>query len=79
MPLTSITPMLLRAPAPDRDGGVDDAADAGQHDVLGRAWGDASVIEIGSAYESATHHRKPLPTFGPVPAKDKSPAIASAQ
>jgi amidase len=40
--------------------------------------GDASVIKIGSAYESATHHPKPPPAFGPVPAKDKSPVTASA-
>jgi len=32
---------------------------------------DASVIKAGSAYESATHHRRPPPAFGPVapPAK----------
>ena len=36
---------------------------------------DAAVIKAGSAYESATHHRKPPPAFGPVPAK---PAPTSA-
>ena len=30
---------------------------------------DAAVIKAGSAYESATHHRKPPPAFGPVPAR----------
>jgi amidase len=39
--------------------------------------GDASVIKIGSAYESATHHRKPPPAFGPVSAKPQ-PAPTSA-
>ena len=27
---------------------------------------DASVIKAASAYESATHHRKPPPAFGPL-------------
>jgi amidase len=39
--------------------------------------GDASVIKAGSAYESATHHRKPPPAFGPLPAKPQ-PAPTSA-
>jgi Asp-tRNA(Asn)/Glu-tRNA(Gln) amidotransferase A subunit family amidase len=40
--------------------------------------GDASVIKAGSAYESATHHRKPPPAFGPVPAKAQpTPTSAS--
>jgi amidase len=28
---------------------------------------DAEVIKVASAYESATHHRAPPPSFGPVP------------
>jgi len=28
---------------------------------------DANVIKVASAYESATHHRAPPPSFGPVP------------
>ena len=36
---------------------------------------DAAVIKAASAYESATHHRKPPPAFGPVPAR---PAPTSA-
>jgi amidase len=28
---------------------------------------DPSVIKIASAYEAATHHRKPPPSFGPLP------------
>jgi len=35
---------------------------------------DASVIKAASAYESATHHRKPPPAFGPVSTKAPSPA-----
>ena len=30
---------------------------------------DAAVIKAASAYEAATHHRKPPPAFGPVPAR----------
>jgi Asp-tRNA(Asn)/Glu-tRNA(Gln) amidotransferase A subunit family amidase len=41
--------------------------------------GDASVIRIGSAYEAATHHRKPPPAFGPVTAKDKAPVTSAAR
>ncbi len=32
---------------------------------------DSDVIKVASAYESATHHRKPPPSFGPLAAKDK--------
>jgi len=35
------------------------------------------VIKAGSAYESATHHRKPPPAFGPVPTRPQ-PAPTSA-
>jgi amidase len=35
---------------------------------------DAAVIKAASAYESATHHRKPPPAFGPVPTKAPGPA-----
>jgi amidase len=38
---------------------------------------DAAVIKAGSAYESATHHRKPPPAFGPVSGKPQ-PAPTSA-
>ena len=58
-------------------GRVEDAADAGQHDVLVGPGSDAAVIKAGSAYESATHHRKPPPAFGPVPARPQ-PAPTSA-
>jgi amidase len=34
---------------------------------------DASVIKASSAYESATHHRKPPPAFGPVTKKGATP------
>jgi hypothetical protein len=37
---------------------------------------DAPVIKAGSAYESATHHRKPPPAFGPVPATATSTSAA---
>jgi hypothetical protein len=30
---------------------------------------DGTVIKVASAYEAATHHRKPPPDFGPVAAK----------
>ncbi len=32
---------------------------------------DATVIRTGSAYEAATHHRKPPPAFGPVPGEPR--------
>jgi len=28
---------------------------------------DDTVIKVASAYEAATHHRVPPPSFGPVP------------
>jgi Asp-tRNA(Asn)/Glu-tRNA(Gln) amidotransferase A subunit family amidase len=28
---------------------------------------DSTVIKAASAYEAATHHRKPPPKFGPLP------------
>jgi Asp-tRNA(Asn)/Glu-tRNA(Gln) amidotransferase A subunit family amidase len=31
--------------------------------------GEPTLIKIGTAYESATHHRRPPPAFGPVAAK----------
>lgn len=34
----------------------------------GPGW-DASVIKVASAYEAATHHRKPPPAVGPVAAR----------
>jgi Asp-tRNA(Asn)/Glu-tRNA(Gln) amidotransferase A subunit family amidase len=37
---------------------------------------DAAVIHAGSAYESATHHRRPPPAFGAVPAKAPMPSAA---
>ena len=40
--------------------------------------GDASVIKTASAYESATHHRKPPPAFGPVPKRSSTPSSTSA-
>jgi amidase len=41
---------------------------------------DASVIKAGSAYESATHHRKPPPAFGPLQTKApvKAPVPSAA-
>jgi Asp-tRNA(Asn)/Glu-tRNA(Gln) amidotransferase A subunit family amidase len=35
------------------------------------AGNDAAAIKVASAYESATHHRKPPPAFGPVPGEPK--------
>ena len=35
---------------------------------------DASAITVASAYELATHHRKPPPAFGPVSKKAPIPA-----
>lgn len=39
---------------------------------------DASVIKAASAYESATHHRRPPPAFGPVTKKGSTPSSTSA-
>jgi hypothetical protein len=33
---------------------------------------EPTLIKIGTAYESATHHRKPPPAFGPLPAQRQS-------
>jgi amidase len=33
--------------------------------------GDSAVIKVGSAYEAATHHRVPPPSFGPLPVSGK--------
>ena len=30
---------------------------------------EPTLIKIGTAYESATHHRTPPPAFGPAPAQ----------
>ena len=40
---------------------------------------DADVIKVASAYEAATHHRVPPPSFGPVPAKRASAESSSIQ
>ncbi len=40
---------------------------------------DAAVIRIGSAYESATHHRKPPAAFGPLPAKAPATPTSAAR
>jgi amidase len=37
---------------------------------------DPDVIKAGSAYESATHHRRPPPQFGPVPGESITPIIS---
>ncbi|MGE3510425.1 MAG: amidase, partial [Vicinamibacterales bacterium] len=34
---------------------------------------DASVIRAASAYEAATHHRVPPPSFGPLASRPPSP------
>lgn len=34
--------------------------------LVGRPWSDATLIEIGYAYEQATHHRKPPATVPPL-------------
>jgi Asp-tRNA(Asn)/Glu-tRNA(Gln) amidotransferase A subunit family amidase len=42
-------------------------------DFLGLPFSEPKLFEIGAAYESATHHRKPPPDFGPVAAPDAAP------
>lgn len=42
-------------------------------DFLARPFGEPVLLEIASAYESATHHRTPPPGFGPV----AGPAMSS--
>ena len=39
---------------------------------------DASVIKVASAYEAATHYRKPPAAFGPVPAKSLPARVITA-
>jgi Asp-tRNA(Asn)/Glu-tRNA(Gln) amidotransferase A subunit family amidase len=34
--------------------------------LVGRPWSDATLIEIGYAYEQATHHRKPPAAVPPL-------------
>jgi Asp-tRNA(Asn)/Glu-tRNA(Gln) amidotransferase A subunit family amidase len=35
-------------------------------DILGRPFAEPVLLKIAGAFEQATHHRKPPPTFGPV-------------
>ena len=35
--------------------------------VLGRAWGEPTLIKIGFAYEQATRHRRPPASTPPLP------------
>jgi amidase len=35
-------------------------------DILGRPFSEPVLLKIAGAFEQATHHRKPPPTFGPV-------------
>jgi amidase len=35
--------------------------------VLGRAWGEPTLIKIGFAYEQATRHRRPPASAPPLP------------
>ena len=35
-------------------------------EILGRPWSEKTLIEIGYAYEQATHHRRPPPTTPPL-------------
>ena len=37
--------------------------------IVGEPWSDAKLIEIGYAYEQATHHRHPPATVPPLPAR----------
>jgi Asp-tRNA(Asn)/Glu-tRNA(Gln) amidotransferase A subunit family amidase len=37
--------------------------------VLGRAWGEPTLIKIGFAYEQATRHRRPPASTPPLPAR----------
>jgi Asp-tRNA(Asn)/Glu-tRNA(Gln) amidotransferase A subunit family amidase len=36
-------------------------------DFIARPFDEALLLRIGSAYEAATHHRKPPTDFGPLP------------
>jgi amidase len=36
-------------------------------DIVGRPFDEPLLLEIASAYEGATHHRRPPPDFGPLP------------
>ena len=38
-------------------------------EVWGGPGDEPTLIKVASAYEAATHHRKPPPAFGPVAAK----------
>jgi Asp-tRNA(Asn)/Glu-tRNA(Gln) amidotransferase A subunit family amidase len=42
-------------------------------DIVGRPFGEPTILKIAAAYEKATHHRTPPPDFGPLP-----PASAKA-
>ncbi|WP_245586104.1 amidase family protein [Solimonas soli] len=53
----------VEAAAPTRLGGVGLPYNVGFWAEPGQ---EANLIRIGSAYEAATHHRKPPPAFGPV-------------
>jgi hypothetical protein len=37
-------------------------------DIVGRPFGEPTILKIAAAFEKATHHRAPPPDFGPVSA-----------
>ena len=40
---------------------------------------EATLLKVGSAYEAATHHRKPPPAFGPVKGEPISRAFMTSR
>src|SRR5690606_27494589 len=44
-------------------------------DFLGLPFDEATLFEIGAAYEAATRHRTPPPGFGPLPSVGGSPPV----
>lgn len=44
-------------------------------DFLGLPFDEATLFEIGAAYEAATRHRTPPPGFGPLPSVGGSPLV----
>ena len=56
-----------------RHGGVEGAASvAVQHRVLGRSRRRTVMLKVASAYEAATHHRKPPAAFPALPASSET-------
>ena len=47
-------------------------------DIMSRPFGEPVMLRIASAFEAATHHRRPPAGFGPLPRPAAQPSAPSA-